>query len=80
MERSVTSRLSNLKSLLATLTASVQADNEIAAILEEYQVQIYSLQEDRKRLLATVRDQDQRIRSLETRYSELLYKLSELKK
>lgn len=62
------------------LGLSIQIQAAVADILEDLHVRLYSVEEDRKRLLETVRKQDDRIRSLEKRYSEVLYKLSELKK
>lgn len=80
MEKSVPSRLSNLRELLTTLQLSVQVQQEISAILEENERRLYSLEEDRRRLIADYRALDERTRSLEKRYSELLYRFSEIKK
>lgn len=80
MEKSVPSRLANLRELVALLSLSVQIQTEISAILEEYEKRIYSLEEDRKRLLANYRAIEDKNRSLEKRYSELLYKFAELRK
>ena len=74
------SRLQNLRELVNLLSLSVQISGETSAILEEIHVRLYSLEEDRKRLLNDYRALDQRCRSLETRYSELLYRFSEIKK
>lgn len=74
------SRLGNLRELVGLLGLSVQVQREIADILEDYEVRIYSLEEDRKRLIATNRDLLQKCNSLETRYSQLMYKFSEIKK
>lgn len=79
MERSVPSRLANLRELVSLLSLSVQIQAEISAILEEYEKRVYSLEEDRRRLLADYRAVDRKCQSLEKRYSELLYKFSELK-
>lgn len=77
MAKSVPSRLANLRELVAALSLTVQIQAEIADILDDYEKRLYSLDEDRKRLVAVTRAQDQQIKSLEKRYSELLYKFSE---
>lgn len=77
MEKSAPSRLANLKELVQHLSLSIQIQAEVSEILEELHIRVYSVEEDRKRLLETVRKQDDKIRSLEKRYSEVLYKLSE---
>lgn len=74
------SRLGNLRELVGLLGLSVQVQREIADILEDYEIRLYSLEEDRKRLLAANRDLLQKCNSLETRYSQLMYKFSEIKK
>ena len=74
------SRLGNLRELVGLLGLSVQVQREIADILEDYEIRLYSLEEDRKRLLASNRDLLQKCNSLETRYSQLMYKFSEIKK
>lgn len=79
MEKSAPSRLANLKELVQHLSLSVQIQGEVSAILEDLHIRLYSVEEDRRRLVETVRDQSAKIRSLEKRYSEVLYKLSELK-
>lgn len=78
MAKSVPSKLANLRELVAALSLTVQIQAEIADILEDYEVRLYSLDEDRKRLLADYRTLDARCSSLEKRYSELLYKFSEV--
>ncbi len=71
-------KLSNLRELLATLGIAFQIQTETADILEEYHNRIYSLEEDRKRLVADYKALDGRCSSLEKRYSELLYRFSEV--
>lgn len=78
MARSVPSKLANLRELVAALSLTVQIQAEIADILEDYEQRLYSLDEDRKRLVAVTRDLEGRCSSLEKRYSELLYKFSEV--
>ena len=77
MSKNVPSKLANLRELVAALSLTVQIQAEIADILDDYEKRLYSLDEDRKRLVAVTRAQDQQIKSLEKRYSELLYKFSE---
>lgn len=79
MARSAPSKLANLRELVAALSLTVQIQAEIADILEDYEQRLYSLDEDRKRLIADYRALEQRCNSLEKRYSELLYKFSELR-
>lgn len=78
MAKSAPSRLANLRELVATVQLSFQVQAEITAILEDYEMRIYSLEEDRRRLLADYKVLSDKNRSLETRYSEVLYRLSEL--
>ena len=79
MEKSVPSRLANLRELVSLLSLSVNIQAEISAILEDYEKRVYSLEEDRRRLLADYRALNEKYQSLEKRYSEVLYKLAELK-
>lgn len=79
MEKSLPSRLANLKELTQVLSLTVQIQAETSCILEEMATRIYSLEEDRKRCLANDRSMDGQLKSLEKRYSELLYKVSELR-
>lgn len=80
MEKSAPSRLANLKELVQHLSLSIQIQAEVSVILEELHTRLYSVEEDRRRLVETVRAQDGKLRSLERRYSELLYKFSEINK
>lgn len=79
MARSAPSKLANLRELVGLLSTSVQVQAEIADILEDYDVRMYSLEEDRKRLLQHCRDLDNKCHSLEKRCAELLYKFSEVR-
>ena len=79
MARSAPSKLANLRELVSTLQLSVQIQAEIADILDEYDQRLYSLDEDRKRLLGDYRALDNKCQSLEKRYSELLYRFSEVR-
>lgn len=73
---STPTKLANLKDLLALMSCAVQAQKEIADILSDYEKRVYSLEEDRRKLLAIVRKQEDSIKVLNNRYSEVLYKLS----
>lgn len=74
-----TSRLANLRELVQVLSLCVQVQREVSEILEDYESRIYALQEDNKRLLAADRVKEEKIRTLEKKYSEVLYKLTEFK-
>lgn len=76
-EKNTPSRLSNLKELIRILDISVQIQAEVSAILADYEVRVYSLEADRRRLIADYRSIENRCKSLEKRYSELLYRLSD---
>lgn len=78
-DRPLVQRIANLKELSQMLSVSAQIQVETAAVLDELSVRLYSCEEDRTRLLATVRSQDQEIKSLNARYSDLLYQFSQLK-
>lgn len=79
MEKSLPSKLSNLKELIQLLSLSVQVQAEVSAILDELSMRVYSLEQDRERLLADYRECSTKVRSLEKRYSELMYRFSELR-
>ena len=64
MDRSTPSRFSRVKELLEQVRIHVELDVEMTAILEEMFQRMYALDEDNKRLLATVRVQEGRIRFL----------------
>lgn len=72
------SRLANLRELVTLLSLSVQIQTEVSVILDDYEKRLYSLEEDRRRLLADYRAMDSKCQSLEKRYAELLYKLSDI--
>lgn len=79
MARSAPSKLANLRELIRLLNLEMQVQAEISDILDDYDVRMYSLEEDRKRLLQHCRELDNQCHSLEKRYSELLYKFSEVR-
>ena len=78
-DRPLAQRIANLKELSQMLAVSAQIQVDTAAVLDELSVRLYSCEEDRTRLLATVRSQDQEIKSLNTRYSDLLYQIAAMK-
>ena len=69
-------KLSYLRELISKLNLHNQIQNEISDILSEVDVRLYSLEEDRKRLLQHCRDLDNKIFSLEKSFSEFVYKHS----
>lgn len=77
MESKTPSKIGNLRELIAQLSLSVQVQKETADILEDISAAVYSLDQDRKRLLADYKALDGRCASLEQRYSDILYKFSE---
>lgn len=77
MEKSLPSRLSVLRENVALLQLSMAVQHDVVECLDELAVRVYSLEEDRKRLLETVRKQQSEIDSLRTRYAELLYRLAD---
>lgn len=80
MEKSLPSLLSDLKESVQLLSLSVGVQRATSDILEEFANRLYSLEEDRRLLKEANRVNLQKIQSLEKRYSELLYKFSELRK
>lgn len=70
------SRVAYLQSLLDSLQLNSQIYTEIKSILEDFEIRMYSLDEDRKRLVALSRTHSEHIASLEKRLSEVLYRLS----
>lgn len=79
MEKSTPSRFAKVRELIDQLRICVQLDTEMTDILEELHTHIYGIEEDMKRMVATSRRHDEKINSLETRYSQLLFKFSEMK-
>lgn len=77
MDKSLPSRLSVLRENVALLTLSMAVQHDVVECLDEIAVRIFSLEEDRKRLLETVRKQQSELDSLRHRYSELLYRLAD---
>ena len=69
-------KLSYLRDLISKLNLHNQIQNEVADILSDVEVRLYSLEEDRKRLLQHCRELDNKIFSLEKSLSEFVYKLT----
>ena len=71
-------KLTHLRDLISKLNLHNQIQNEISDILSDVDVRLYSLEEDRKRLLNHCRELDNKIFSLEKSFSEFVYKVSNL--
>ena len=69
-------KISYLRDLISKLNLHNQIQNEISDILSDVEVRLYSLDEDRKRLLLHCRELDNKIFSLEKSFSEFVYKFS----
>lgn len=69
-------KLSYLRDLISKLNLHNQIQNEISDILSEVDVRLYSLEEDRKRLLLHCRELDNKLFSLQKSFSEFVYKHS----
>lgn len=69
-------KLSYLRDLISKLNLHNQLQNEISDILSDVDVRLYSLEEDRKRLLQHCRELDNKIFSLEKSFSEFVYNVS----
>lgn len=80
MDKVIPSKIANLRELVGLLSTSVMVQGEVADILEEISTALYSLDQDRTRLIADYRALQDRCNSLEKRYSELLYQFSVFKK
>lgn len=76
MDKSLPGRLSVLRENVALLSLSMAVQHDVVECLDELAIRLYSVEEDRRRLLELCRVQGDKISSLEARYSELLYRLS----
>ena len=76
MDKSLPSRISDLKDTVKLLNLTMAALRDVSEILEEMSIRIYSLEEDRRLLKENLRVCASKVTSLETRYSELLYRMS----
>ena len=72
-------KLCELNELLDQLRLSLKVNVTISSILAEYEQRIYNLEEDNKILMASYRKLQDRCTSLEHRYSELLYRVSDIR-
>ena len=79
MERSALSKLSDLRDHLAMLTLNATVQREMLDVLEEVEQRLYSIEEDKKLLTGRLKAAEEKIISLNTRYSEILYALSSRK-
>ena len=78
MEKSSPSRLFETRALVAQLGLSYKIFDQILDLLDDYDVRLYALQEDKKRLLADYRQLSQELALVRKQYTEALYKISEL--
>lgn len=69
-------KLQNIKAMVETVAFANDLLQEMVSLLEDQCVQLYSLDQDRKRLLQKTLVQEQKIQSLEHRYSDLLYQIN----
>lgn len=72
-------KLQNIKAMVETISLANDLLHEMTSLIDEQSVQLYSLDQDRKRLLQKTLLQEQKIQSLEKRYSDLVYHIHELK-
>lgn len=77
MERSFLSKLFDLRDHLATLSLQATVQREITDILEEVESRLYAVEQDRNLLLGQQKAMKDQIASLNARYSEILYALSD---
>lgn len=78
MEKSSPSKLSETRALVAQLGLSYKIFDEILDLLDDYQVRLYALQEDQRRVLADYRQLSQELALVRRQYAEVLYKIAEL--
>lgn len=76
MEKSLPRRLDSLREHVAMLSLYMSVQHNVCECLDEIAVRIYSLEEDRKRLLENVRVQQSEIDSLKSSFSDLFYRFS----
>lgn len=79
MDKSLPGRFSRASELSQQLLAGAQLDAEILAILEEMSADLYACREDNRRLKASLDACNRDIGVLRKQYSEVLYKLSDLR-
>ena len=79
MERSALSKLSDLRDHLSMLQLNATVQREMLEVLEEIEDRLYSVEQDLRLLQGTGKATADKINSLNHRYSELLYALSNRK-
>ena len=79
MEKSNPSRLAELNELLDQLRLSLKINVTISAILAEYESRIYTLEQNYIAIHTAYRTSQDNLSSLEHRYSDLLYRISQLR-
>lgn len=79
MERSARSKLSDLRDHLTMLQLNATVQREMLEVLEEVEKRLYSVEQDLQLLKGQYKAQADKISSLNTRYSELLYALGSRK-
>lgn len=77
MERSALSKLSDLRDHLAQLQLNATVQREMFEVLEEVEQRLYAAEQDTRLLQGHIKGMKDQITSLNTRYSEILYALSE---
>lgn len=77
MERSAISRLANLRQLIASASLNATIQKELFDLVEELETRLYATEQDIQLLKGSQKAQAEKIHSLETRYSQILYALSD---
>lgn len=77
MERSALSKLSDLRDHLTQLQLQATVQREIFEVLEELESRLYAAEQDNNLLKGKFQASEARLQSLETRYSQVLYALSD---
>lgn len=80
MENKLPSSFTRVRELIEQLRICSQIDTEMTNILENIYSHMYGIEENYKRMLETSRVHDQKLVSLEKRYSELMFYIRDLKK
>lgn len=79
MESKLPSSFTRVRELIEQLKLCSQLDTEMTNILENIYTHMYGIEENYRRLSETSRKHNEKIASLEKRYSELLYALGNLR-
>lgn len=77
MERSVLSRFADLRSRIEQLNLSSSIQRDMEDILEEMEKRLYAVEQDNNLLQGHIKGMKEQLASLNHRYSELLYALSD---